>query len=149
MKQIVVGVGNPILGDDAVGLEVVRRLKGKISAEIKETMTSGFGLLEEILGYDKAVIVDALVTNDKKEVGKVRKFVIKELDSNSLKTPHALSFLDAIGIAKRSGIKEIPKKIVVVGILVNEIDFKERISEEVKKAIPRAVKVVEGEINGF
>lgn len=148
MRQVVVGIGNPIFGDDAVGLEVAKKLRGRVKADVKEAMAGGFGLLEMILGYEKAVLVDAILTEEKEKVGRVTKFVLKPSSTGSLKTPHALSLLDAMFIAKEAGIREVPKKVVVVGIYIDEVSFKDEMSENVKMAIPVAVKVVEDEING-
>ena len=54
-------MGNPILGDDGVGIYTVRavreRLKGRAGVDIKEASLGGLRLMEEILGYDKVIIV--------------------------------------------------------------------------------------------
>ena len=74
MKTIVLGVGNPILSDDGVGIHVANQLKQKINdpnIAIDEALTGGMNLLDLILGYDKAIIIDA-VKIDNGEEGKVK-----------------------------------------------------------------------------
>ncbi|MDH3365220.1 MAG: hydrogenase maturation protease [Thermoplasmata archaeon] len=64
-KILVVGVGNPILSDDGVGIHIARRLKeiGIPGVDIEELPASGLELLDMVLGYDHVVIIDAIVTN--------------------------------------------------------------------------------------
>jgi len=66
MKTIVLGVGNPILSDDGVGIHVSQQIKQRIkdpNVIVEEALTGGMNLLDLILGYDKAIIIDAVKTN--------------------------------------------------------------------------------------
>ena len=74
MKTLIVGLGNPILGDDRVGLEVANRLKKMIgeteNIDILEFSGSAIHLAETLLGYDRVIIIDcvnekAITGNDK------------------------------------------------------------------------------------
>ena len=66
MKTLVLGLGNPILGDDSVGFHVIQGLKDKFShpglITLMESSASGLGLLDLITGYDKVIIIDAIQT---------------------------------------------------------------------------------------
>ena len=63
---LLVGLGNPIMGDDAVGIHVVRMLKdrnrGRADLEFKELSLGGLGLVEEILGYERVFIIDSVAS---------------------------------------------------------------------------------------
>ena len=62
-RCIVVGIGNPLLKDNRAGIEVVEALKAsKASVETATLPGVGRDVLETILGYDQAVIVDACQT---------------------------------------------------------------------------------------
>ena len=67
MTTLVVGLGNPIMGDDAVGIHVIRRLKekntAKLGMEYKELSLGGLRLVEEILGYEKVFIIDSVASS--------------------------------------------------------------------------------------
>ena len=54
MKMLILGVGNPILTDDGVGIKIAHKLKERNpELEVVETSEAGIALLELIAGYDK------------------------------------------------------------------------------------------------
>lgn len=59
-SAIVVGIGNPMLKDDRVGIEVVEALNAH-NPELDTAILHFWGgdVLDIIMGYDKAIIVDA------------------------------------------------------------------------------------------
>ena len=63
-EWLILGVGNPILSDDGVGIHVVRALQKKYSnipsIELDELDTGGLSLAERFIGYKKVVMIDAL-----------------------------------------------------------------------------------------
>lgn len=64
-KIIVVGLGNPILSDDSVGIRVARVLNERITQpgiNVVEASIAGLDFLDFLTGYDKAIIVDAVNT---------------------------------------------------------------------------------------
>jgi hydrogenase maturation protease len=150
MKTIILGVGNEILGDDGVGVHVANELKKNIKnpeITIDEGITGGMNLLELILGYDKAIIIDAVKTEDGKN-GEVKKIPLNEFSTLHSCNPHDVSLFEAINMAKKMGENRIPSKIVIVGILMKEIpcEFKETLSKKIADAVPKAVKIVLNEI---
>ena len=68
MRTILIGLGNPILTDDGVGVkvayEIERRLGENVPANltITEASVGGLRLMELMEGYDRAIIVDAIQT---------------------------------------------------------------------------------------
>ena len=63
-QVLLLGLGNDILTDDAVGLYVVRELQPKLAAhpsiDIRETTEMGLALLDFITGYRAVVMVDSI-----------------------------------------------------------------------------------------
>jgi len=150
MKTIILGAGNLILGDDGVGVHVANELKNHIKnpdITIDEAITGGMNLLDLILGYDKAIIIDAVKTEDGKN-GEVKKIPMNEFSTIHSCNPHDISLSEAINMAKKMGENRIPKEIVIVGILMKEIpcEFKEKLSKKIAEAVPKAVKIVLNEI---
>ena len=151
MKTIVLGVGNPILCDDGVGVHVAKQLKQHIqdpNVTIDEALTGGMNLLDLILGYDKAIIIDAVKTKNA-QVGEVKRFPLKNFSSVHSCNPHDVSLLQAIKMAEKLGENRIPREIVVIGILMNEMpcEFGEKLSEKVAAAVPKAVEMTLTEIS--
>ncbi|MCD6331563.1 MAG: hydrogenase maturation protease [Thermoplasmata archaeon] len=131
MYSVIVGVGNPLLGDDAVGLEVAKRLKGNVNADVKLAIAGGLELAEMIAEYDLAIIIDAF-----KGKG------IKEIDVDDYEESvanHDISFPSAYRILSR--YIRMPK-VRIVGIGINGIEIKEELSPKIKKMIPEAMKKV-------
>ena len=62
-RTLVLGLGNPLLCDDAVGLYVARWLRDALKAvpgvEVAEDYCGGLRLMERLIGFDRAIIVDA------------------------------------------------------------------------------------------
>ncbi|MBU6996818.1 MAG: hydrogenase maturation protease [Theionarchaea archaeon] len=141
MKILVMGIGNPILTDDAVGILVARELEGA-PAEIVEASVGGFSLLDYIRGYDVVIIVDAVKLGD--PPGTVS--ILNEVQvPRALHTSssHDVSFSEAIRLGKVLFPEEMPSRIVVVGIEVSDTDtFSESPTEPVKNAVPEAARLV-------
>src|SRR5437868_10939587 len=64
--DILIGVGNPMISDDGVGLEIARRCRAELPPEtgvaIAEVHCGGMRLMEAMVGYDRAIVVDAIAS---------------------------------------------------------------------------------------
>jgi hydrogenase maturation protease len=142
-KTVIVGVGNPILGDDGVGIHVARELKGRISeVDISEAYTGGLNLLDIIVGYDRAILIDAVYLEDM-EVGEVRVLDIKEFGTAHSSNPHDATLMEAIEMSKRMGEDKVPSEITIVGIRIDRVDeFSEVLSPKIASSISGAVSTV-------
>ena len=100
MKTLVVGLGNPILGDDGVGWKVAEAVKERLDTEtgfrlpvrpsnsktihylspveVECLSLGGLSLMEHLLGYERAIIVDSMETGQG-QVGSVRTFPLASL----------------------------------------------------------------------
>jgi len=152
MKTIVLGVGNPILKDDGAGIHVVRQLKEYVNdpdVTLDEAMTGGMNLLDMILGYEKAIIVDTIKLKNAK-TGEIKRLPIHDFSSDHSSNPHDVGLLEAIKLAKTLGEDRIPKEIVIIGISVNETQnaFGEQLSKKIASAVPKAAETVLSELKG-
>lgn len=150
MKTIILGIGNPILGDDGVGVHIVNELASKIknpNVTIDEAITGGMNLLDLILGYDKAIIIDALKT-DNGENGEVRRIPLSNFSTMHSCNPHDVSLMEAIEMAKKMGESRIPKEIIIIGVMMKEIpcEFGEELSKDIAIAVPKAIDMTLNEI---
>lgn len=138
-----VGVGNPILGDDGVGIHAARELKGRLEADVREAYTGGLNLLDIIIGYDKAILIDAVYLDDMK-IGEVRVLDLDELGTAHSTNPHDATLMEALEISQRMGEDRIPDEIKLVGIRIERVEeFSDELSVEVRGAIPLVVEIVE------
>jgi hydrogenase maturation protease len=151
MKTLILGLGNDILCDDGVGIYVARELKkilgGRNDIAVTEASLAGLGLLDVLAGYDKAIVIDAIQTNDGKS-GEVYR-----LNSNDFAatrhtaSTHNVNFASALELGNKLGLL-LPKKIVIFAIEASDVTtFNEDCTPTVKKAIPKCIDMVLKEIN--
>jgi len=150
MKTIVLGVGNSILSDDGVGIHVANQLKQKINnpnITIDEALTGGMSLLDLLLGYDKAIIIDA-VKIDNVEEGEVKRIPLSTFSTMHSCNPHDVSLSEAIQMAEKLGETRIPKEIIIIGIAMKKLPcvFGENLSEKIAMAVPKAIEMTLSEI---
>lgn len=150
MKTIVLGVGNPILRDDGVGIHVAKQLKQQFqnpNVTIDEALTGGMNLIDLILGFDKAILVDAINVKNA-QPGEVRRLYPSDFSSVHSSNPHGASLLVALKLAETLGEARIPREIVIIGIVIKEstLVFGEKLSKKIAAAIPIAVQMTLNEI---
>jgi len=145
MKTIVLGVGNPILQDDGVGIHVIEALRQQLNTQkvtLETASTGGLNLLDLIRGYETVILVDA-IKQDNGEPGEVKRFSLSDFQSVHSCNPHDVSLSEALHLAEQLGEKHLPSKIILIGITVNtSYEFGEGLSRKVASAIPAAMAMV-------
>lgn len=143
---LVVGLGNPILGDDGVGWRVAERVLGRLDdpdVAVLCLSLGGLALMEHLVGYRRVMIVDAMATGapagtlhwlDAPDRG--------ELGVQHTASVHDLSLSSALAMGRELGL-DLPAEIRVVGIeAAPEFEFGETLSEPVVRAVPEATRAV-------
>lgn len=68
IRILVLGLGNDILADDAVGLLAARALRDELAGldgvTVEETSLHGMALLDLFLGHERAILLDAIQTGN-------------------------------------------------------------------------------------
>jgi len=146
MKTLVIGLGNPILGDDGVGWRVVEAVQEQIndpSVDMDCLAVGGITLMEHLIGYDRAIVIDAVTAHQ--PIGTVSLFHLNDLpDHSALHTSsaHDASLQTAIAAGQAMGA-HLPDEVIVVGIEAEKIfDFSEELTPNVEAAVPRAADEV-------
>jgi hydrogenase maturation protease len=142
MKTLVLGIGNTILSDDGVGCRVAQRLKrrlqGRDDVTVKETSLSGLSLLEEMAGYERLIIIDAIQTKSGKP-GAIYKLSPEDFKIGHMAVVHDLGLFSALDLGRKLGL-DMPREVVIFAIEAKDmVTFSEELSTEVEKAIPRVV----------
>ncbi|HDZ23459.1 MAG TPA: hydrogenase maturation protease, partial [Desulfobacteraceae bacterium] len=74
MKVLILGMGNPILSDDGVGLSIARKLEKSLpGVDVSTTAMAGIDILDLIMGYDQVFLIDASIAK-KGAPGEVTRF---------------------------------------------------------------------------
>jgi len=152
---ILIGLGNPILGDDGIGWRVVQEIEarlrslsgnlaqgnGGLDVEIEYLSLGGLSLMERLMGYQTALIIDAVVTG-RHAIGEVIQFSLEDLQATTtshLASSHDTNLGTAIKMGRSLGIS-LPSKIMIIGIEARTtFDFSENLSPDIEAAIPSAV----------
>jgi hydrogenase maturation protease len=144
MRTVIVGIGNPLLADDGVGISVAREVRRLLpGVKVVEANLSGIPLLEELVGYDRAIIVDSIKGRDK-NLGRMRKLRLEELGRGVPSGSHGIGLGTAIALGRRLGY-ELPKLIEVYAIEVVENDrFHLGCSPQIQAKVPElATRIAE------
>ncbi len=146
-KILIVGLGNPILGDDGVGWRVAEELRRQPlppGVEVEQMASGGIGLMECLVGVDLAIVVDAMQTG-RYPLGSVRTFRLEELENSfagHLGSAHETNLITALELGRDLGAG-LPDVVLVVAIEARQVyDFSEQLSPEVKAAVEQAVAAV-------
>ena len=144
-KTLVLGLGNPILCDDAAGYRVAMVLKERLNmpaVDILEAGLAGLDFLDMITGYDRAIIIDAIQT-EKGKPGQIYRLGPEILaETRHTGSPHDVNLATALELGKKLKLK-LPQDIVIFAVEVEDVtSFGEVCTPAVEKAIPKCVEMV-------
>jgi len=147
LKTLVLGLGNPILTDDGVGIHVARVLATRCRRDdvtFAEASVGGLRLLDVIGGYERIILVDAIQTRDGKP-GDIHRLHPDDLRASLHSgSTHDLSLPGALALGRGMGMT-LPndESIVIIAIEVEDVlTFGEACTPAVAATIPRAVEAV-------
>lgn len=156
MRTIVIGLGNPILTDDGVGVlianQVAERLTEKPAQDIHVTEASvgGLRLMELMSGYNRVILIDAFKLKNGNQPGKIHRMSLDDLQSISptqhSASAHDTSLVTALEAGRALGLP-IPEEVIIFAIEVENIsDFSDKPTPAVANAIPKVTSAVLDEI---
>lgn len=145
MKTLVLGFGNPMLTDDGVGIKVVRALEPRVDdpqVALHESSLGGLNLLDILVGYDRAIIVDAIQTRDG-TTGHVYHLKADDFEPClHVSCAHHVDFVTALELGRKTGLR-LPRDITIVAVEVQDVTtFGEECTPVVQAAISTAVDMV-------
>ena len=144
-RALIVGLGNPIRTDDAVGLAVARELHTRLAEpdiELCELAAGGLELVERLAGYSHAVIIDA-IQNGGGRVGECYR-LDWERGGGSQRTggTHEVGLLEGLELARRLGFSMPEVVRVYVVEVADPYTFGTEMTAEVRAAVPAAVEKI-------
>ena len=146
---LVLGLGNDILGDDAVGLVAARRLREQCpaGAEVIEAAEGGLGLLDFLEGRSHALLLDAILTG-RHPAGTVLEFSHQDFRSTIGPSPHYAGLPEVLRLAECLAIP-VPTELCVLSMEVEDpYLLREGLSLAVDQALPgyveRARQILDG-----
>lgn len=143
MKTLILGLGNPILSDDAAGLEVARRVHsrlGRKDIDLIEAATGGLQTLQLLLGYDRAAIID--VIPDEEHFGQIYRLTPQQLGDPSTSATHGVGLGQAIQWGRKVDL-DVPETVTIYAIAVKDPwTFGEKLTPQMEEALPAIVNEI-------
>ncbi len=164
MYILIVGLGNPILGDDGVGWRVAEEVSARsgislgdaplpgLSPPTSDPVTieryslAGLSLMERLTGFDRVIIIDSLNTGQHSQ-GEVVHFTLADMDDlthGHSASAHDVSLKNALKMGRHMG-ESLPddEHVHIIAIEAQHIyDFKEELSSQIAAAVPVAAQIV-------
>jgi hydrogenase maturation protease len=150
VKITVLGMGNAVLSDDAVGLQVAARLAADlhgeaplpgVSVEVCCNEAGGWEILDDVEGSDALILVDSIL-DPNLAPGQFAWFPSKVFTSPRISGIHNTDVFSAMTFARRHGLA-MPEEIHVLGIGVQDVQtYSEDCTPAVRAAVPKAARAV-------
>ncbi|MBF0459021.1 MAG: hydrogenase maturation protease [Nitrospirae bacterium] len=147
LKTIIIGLGNPILCDDGVGPRAARLIRERLNAEklrvsdisVSEVYAGGIALLDKITGYDRAVIIDSIITGDNAPGTVYRLTPLSLAHTRNCGSSHDMTFPMALDMGRMLGMS-LPSEIHIWAIEAKDaFTFGEELSVDVENSLPRVI----------
>lgn len=149
MKTLVLGIGNLLMTDDALGVKIVQKIQQEYSfsedVAVVDGGTLGLDLLPMVEEADRLLIVDALEMNA--EPGAVFKMVGDEVPkvlANKVSI-HQMGGQDLLALAELQGY--LPTELVVLGTQAGCVEMGLDMTDAVEATVPRILEEVKKQLN--
>jgi hydrogenase maturation protease len=148
-RVLILGLGNPLLGDEGIGVRVVEELKGRELPDgvaVIEGGTAGLGLIGLMEGYQQVIIVDAADMGY--PPGRVVRFTPSEAQFKTAEAPlslHQIGLGEVLALAK--ALEVAPAELVIIGIQPSQMEGGAGLSPEVERAIPQIIRIILDELD--
>ncbi len=148
-QTLILGLGNPLLGDEGIGVQVVEELKGlelPDGVAVVEGGTAGVGLVGLMEGYQRVIIVDAADLGH--PPGHIVRFTPSEAQFKTAETPlslHQIRLGEVLALAE--ALEVAPAELIIIGIQPNRVEMGAGLSPEVEGAIPQIIRIIFDELD--
>lgn len=153
---LIIGLGNPLRGDDAIGVRVAQMLATQPlppGVEVIDGGTLGLGIVNLIEGWQRVVFVDAADVG--RSPGEFVRFTLDEAqllgepderDANSEQhlSIHAAGLGDALLLAQ--ALKTLPDEVIIFGVQPANLGWDSMLSPQVEATLPSLVAAVLAEV---
>ena len=143
MRALILGMGNPILTDDGVGIKIANKLKKeKPGLEVELTCEAAIALLDLIMSYDKLIIIDSIKTEQGKP-GELYKLKLEDFEpATGFSSSHGIDVATAFEVGESLGYR-MPQSVSIYAVEIKDNStFAEQCTKEVEQKIPFIVKQI-------
>lgn len=140
-RTVVIGVGNPLMGDDGIGLAALERLRAwefEPFVELVDGGTWGMNLLRFVEEARRLLILDAIEAGQTPgtpvtlEGDEIPRFLSTKL------SPHQIELREVLALAELRAT--LPEETVALGLQPGPIEMSEQLSPEVEARLGELVE---------
>jgi len=156
-RLLILGLGNPLMGDDGAGIQIVNELRESDLPEYVDVIdggTAGVGLIDLMSGYSRVIVVDAVIREEghfprcisQREVSLIKlqsQEILKQVQNDGCSL-HEMELTSVLRLMKTLGMP-IPE-ITIVGIPAVNIAPGIGLSEECRRYMQEAIKRLRGQV---
>jgi len=152
MRTAIIGVGNPLLADDGVGIQVARLLAGRLkqSPEVTafEFSAGGIRLMEAMAGHDRVLLIDSIQT-EAGTPGAIYRLDVGDLrETRYARSSHDASLAVALEFGRMAGVR-LPARVEIWAIEAGDVvTFGEGLTPRVAEAAERLAACLLEELAG-
>ena len=145
---LVIGLGNPLRGDDGVGVRVIQVLATQAlppDVQLADGGTQGLGIINLMEGQQRVIVIDAADVG--RAPGEFVRFALDEarlLGDGQHLSVHAAGLRDALLLAQALNV--LPDEVVIFGVQPASLEWDDELSQEVEATVPNLVAAVLAEI---
>jgi hydrogenase maturation protease len=142
---VIIGLGNPVLADDSVGLRIAAelrsRLAGRSDITTVELFSGGMWLMEAMAGHERAIVIDAIVSGG--VAGSIHHLGLADLpQTRTADCTHDASLPVALELGRAAGLR-LPLEVKIWAVEAVDVEtFTERLTPAVERAVPQVVEQV-------
>lgn len=147
---LVLTLGNDLLADDGVGPAAAALLASHLppQVELKVSAAAGLELLEELLGFEAAIIVDAVQT-ESHPPGTIHRWELKHLPPVCSPSAHWAGLPEVRAVAQQLGLP-FPHRLVIFAVEAEDLSTVGKpLSPSVRRALPFLARKVVEELQGL
>lgn len=144
MRVLILALGNELMMDDGAGIKVGRILTEK-GYNVLEVGTDIFMLSSHYNGEERLIIIDAILSDSLKpgEVVHLEKDEVFERLKAEIRSAHFMGAIDGLRLLMSMDERLAKAEVHFIGIVAKNVGLGMELSEEVEKAIPEVVELVE------
>ncbi|NJE06172.1 hydrogenase maturation protease [Thermococcus sp. M36] len=144
MRTLILALGNELMRDDGVGLKAGRMLIER-GCNVLEVGTDIFRLSSHYKGEERLIIIDAILSEKFQpgEIVHLKGEEVFEKMKGEIRSAHFMGAIDGLKLLMALDERLSKADIHFIGVVAKEIDLGMELSEEVEKALPEVVRLVE------
>ncbi len=148
-KTLILGVGNPLMSDEGLGIQAIKILlsdyKFSENIEIIDGGTQGLELLQYFDNVKNLIIIDAVYSSKRKagdiikiQKEKIKYYLITKMSVHDIGLEDVISALDLLG--------KTPENIIIIGMIPERLEFSYGLSKTIKENLENLIKEVINQI---